>query len=34
MVVQKKFYTIDEAAVILGIPPAEVNARRERNELR
>ncbi|MGD0783703.1 MAG: helix-turn-helix domain-containing protein, partial [Candidatus Aminicenantales bacterium] len=32
--VEKKFYTIDEAAALLGIPPAEVNQRRERNELR
>jgi excisionase family DNA binding protein len=31
--IQKKFYTIDEASVLLGIPPAEVNAKRERNEL-
>ncbi|GAB6165735.1 hypothetical protein JCM19992_17350 [Thermostilla marina] len=30
----KKFYTTDEAAKILGLTPAEVNAMRERNELR
>jgi len=29
----KKYYTIDEAAGVLGITPAEVNLRRERNEL-
>jgi excisionase family DNA binding protein len=29
----KKFYTIEEAATLLGIPPAEVNGKRERNEL-
>jgi hypothetical protein len=30
----KKYYTIDEAAAFLGITPAEINLRRERNELR
>ena len=30
---QKKYYTVEEAAEILGISPAEVNQRRERNEL-
>jgi len=29
----KKYYSIDEAAGVLGITPAEVNLRRERNEL-
>ena len=29
----KKYYAIDEAAAALGISPAEVNLRRERNEL-
>ncbi len=31
---EKKYYTIEEAASFLGITPAEVNLRRERNELR
>lgn len=31
---QKKYYTVEEAAQILGTTPAEVNQRRERNELR
>ena len=31
---QKKYYTVDEAAQILGITPADVNQKRERNELR
>ncbi|RMF95431.1 MAG: DNA-binding protein, partial [Planctomycetota bacterium] len=31
---EKKFYTTDEAAKILGLTPAEVNSMRERNELR
>jgi hypothetical protein len=30
----KKYYTIEEAAAFLGITPAEINLRRERNELR
>jgi len=30
---EKKYYTIDEAAGVLGITPAEVNLRRERNDL-
>jgi hypothetical protein len=30
---EKKYYSIDEAAGVLGITPAEVNLRRERNEL-
>ncbi len=31
---EKKYYTIEEAAAHLGITPAEINLRRERNELR
>ncbi len=31
---EKKYYTIEEAAAYLGITPAEVNLRREHNELR
>ncbi len=31
---QKKYYTLEEAAQILGLTPADVNQRRERNELR
>ena len=29
----KKYYSIDEAAAVLGVTPAEINLRRERNEL-
>lgn len=31
---QKKYYTVEEAAQILGMSPGEVNQKRERNELR
>jgi len=31
---EKKYYTIEEAAAYLGLTPAEINLRRERNELR
>jgi excisionase family DNA binding protein len=30
---EKKYYSIDEAAAVLGVTPAEINLRRERNEL-
>jgi excisionase family DNA binding protein len=31
---EKKYYTVEEAAAILGATPAEVNQKRERNEIR
>lgn len=34
MAQQKRYYTAEEAAQVLGITPGEVNQRRERNELR